>query len=72
MQGRVAEGELCRKKAQEIFRGSFLSIQLSNDPFMYVRKLPRKKPTEILEGVISVVHTGAGIVPVTSNQKGKP
>lgn len=45
---------------------------MSNDQCMYVRKLLRKSQLKILEGMLSVVNTGAGIVPVTNNQEGKP
>lgn len=38
------------------------------------KKLLKKKNThtKILKGIMPVVHTDAGIVPVASNQKGKP
>ena len=37
------------------------------------KKLLKKKThTKILKGIMPVVHTDAGIVPVASNQKGKP
>lgn len=49
-----------------------LNIQLSNDQCMYVRQLPRKGQQKILEGIISIVHTGARIMLAINNQKDKP